>query len=235
MNRTEKFENLYNDLVRYFRQELDRRGQPTRTDDNFGTLLNQVSQFNRAVRNRRSELQEIAHLRNAIAHSRGRNGIQYIAEPHREVVDELQSLVDQVLRPQRADDVCVKGLQIFKSSDGLDEALRLMEAKKYSQILVQDEGTTRFLSLIGIKNWLAHHVQHGFLIIEKVTISEVLEHEPRETYDFVARDVTIDELRERFATIPSVSSERIQALIVTNSGRDSETPIGILTPSDVVT
>ncbi len=234
MSRAEGFEQAFNELDRFLRRELERRNKVADRFITFSQILQSSSDFNATIRNRKRDIMEMADLRNAIVHMHGRNGVRYIAEPHPEVLEEFVELVEMVVRPKTAYDISSENLYRFSHADQLGAVLAHMKDGRYSQVVVQNDGPLSIISTAGITNWLEHHVVHGIVEIEGVILSAVLEHEPVGSFSVIARNTPLDEIRELFTTPPTATTERVQAVIVTNSGRSNEKAIGIVTPWDIV-
>lgn len=234
MKRAERFVDLYNQLDRYLRAELSTKDRSARLDEPFSAVLAKVASFNRTVRAHESDIRDMASLRNAIVHTSGRFQERYFAEPYADVVTKLEILLTSVTKPPTAETVGVKNPATLDPTEKLGTALRLMREKGYSQVLTWNGAKTQLLSVIGIKNWLAEQVEEEFAIIEGAAIADVLSYEPQQTHKFVSRTSPVEDLRAIFAAVPSLNAERAQALIVTNSGKNTEKAIGLITPSDIV-
>jgi predicted transcriptional regulator len=236
MNRGDEFESLYNELDKHLRGLLDRRGTRTYDNPGFSEVVREVSRFNSDVNAYRDELIQYGRLRNAIVHERGTRGKgRIVAEPLPEVLDEFRAFVQAIKRPPTVWTIATKDLKRFSVSEAFATALRHMRENEYSQIVVQDDGApVRVLTAIGISHWLEGQADEGMAILEKITLGDVLPHEPDRTFEVISRDASINELRDKFRQFPTSDSERLLAVIVTHSGKAEQQALGIITPWDMV-
>ena len=80
--------------------------------------------------------------------------------------------------------------------------------------------------------WLAHHVskQMPLVDLEDVPVRRVLpEEEKRQNWLFATRRTTVDEVRMLFST-----KKLLEAVLITETGKHPEKPIGIVTRWDVL-
>ena len=93
----------------------------------------------------------------------------------------------------------------------------------------------RFRGLLtenGITRWLAHHVATKLSLVdlEEIHVTEVIENEEKRTNClFVAQDSRVDDVVGKFS-----SGELLEAVLVTATGKDSETLLGIATGWDII-
>ncbi|HBI43791.1 MAG TPA: hypothetical protein DDY78_13210 [Planctomycetales bacterium] len=102
--------------------------------------------------------------------------------------------------------------------------------------MVQFSGFT--IILIGlltgetIAQWLAARLDGGVGILEEEPVDKVLEHQEEAGCVLLAKTATVFDGLKQFDQ--SLHSGRaLQAVIVTASGQPSETPLGIVTPTDI--
>jgi predicted transcriptional regulator len=108
-----------------------------------------------------------------------------------------------------------------------------MHDNSFSQLPVHDgEKLVGLLTGETIARWLAARFDGGVGILEEEPVGKVLEHQEAVGYVLVGQAATVfDGLKEFDQSLHSGTS--LQAIIVTASGRATETPLGILTPSDI--
>lgn len=111
----------------------------------------------------------------------------------------------------------------------LSEALKLMDEQRYSQVVAQDGPSLRLVSAEGITRWLLEHGESGAVSLENTRIRDVLEMEPQDTLVVLSENSTVSEAMSAFVQQPSLI-----AIVVTASGSDTEPPIGIVTPWDLL-
>jgi hypothetical protein len=228
VSRADEFERLYNELDAYLRTLVDADLRKS-----FGDVLVEASQRSNAVRHMRDEIRDYADLRNAIVHRRGKNGIRVIAEPVQEAVAALENIVESVTRPKPITSIG-GSVNPFDAGRPLAEALIYMKEQAFSQLVIEQHGSFMLLTTAGIANWLEHQVSIGLADIANSTIADVLSVEPTGSYAFLPRTATVYDAREKFVELPAATTERLFAILVTHSGRRTESVIRIVTPWDIV-
>lgn len=233
MNRGDEFLALFNKLETHFKTMARQHFQNYDRFTSMSKLVSDLSGNDATVKRRKEDILEFSDLRNALVHSRGLNGASMLAEPFPEWMAVFEDLVEGVVNPPPVWNVSGKNPRIFSPNDSLKVALQYMQQNDYSQIIVQDNGPVRLLTTGGVTHWLEHYVVEEFAIIEGIPLSEVLQYEPKGSGMVVSRDNPIDEVRQWFFRLPSGDVGRLFAVIVTHSGRDTDKPIGIVTPWDL--
>ena len=111
--------------------------------------------------------------------------------------------------------------------------LKTIKHRDYSQFPVYEDGRFRgLLTENGITRWLAHHVMTKLSLVEleDVPVKDVLESEERRrNYHFMPRDTRVDDVVAQFA-----SGELLEAVLITATGKPSETLLGIATRWDIL-
>ena len=233
----EKFEMAYNRIHRYMKDE-----DPKYRNDNgfadFKTLLRRSR--NPVIKNmhNNSRLLKFHELRNVIVHEKGNNGLDFIAIPHSSIVEEIEKFAEELKSPRSAESICTKDIAIIHSKDNIKTALDLMKNEgkgEYSQIPVYDEN--HFVALLtegGISRWIAHAFNDDGLLIENISVQEVIEYENSENVSFVGRHDSVFKVKEIFENRISNNQLNLQAVIVTENGKRHEKALGIITAWDIV-
>jgi hypothetical protein len=227
MSRAQHFLNAYNELDDHLRHLTGIH------DENvgFSTVLARAASKHPAVRPFERKIRRFHRLRNAIVHEQG-PGYEVVAEPHERIVAELKECVRTIMHPPRLDTLGSVPLPPFSPQDELAGALAQMRDNDFSQVLVQ-AAEVALLTTEGIARWLEHRVPEQIIELEGVRIREVLPHEPEGTFQVMKRGQSVFDARATFrkaATRPG----RLFAILVTESGRATETPVRILTPWDLL-
>ena len=115
----------------------------------------------------------------------------------------------------------------FSPGESLATALRYMRDEDFSQVVVQQDGVLGLLSAEGIARWLAD--QDGAVDTSAVTVADVIPHEPAGSFRILSAQQTVSDARAVFER-----GRRVFAVIVTESGDPTETPLGLVTPWDVL-
>ena len=199
----EQFEADYNAVDRCLRGALD-------ADDHVG--------FAKLVRRYANEhvgwadaefLTTIAKIRNLIVHERT-DLHRHVVIPTLAVAEGLKHCKERLMNPARAVPTFQRGVETISIHDTLSRALKIIEARDYSQFPVY-EGR-RFRGLLtenGVTRWLARHVSQSVssVMLGDIPVSQVLQNE---------------------------EERKNQAVLVTASGDETESLLGIATRWDIL-
>ena len=200
----------------------------------FFKLIDYAKRKNAIIRRFEDDLREYGDLRNAIVHHR--TAVEYaIAEPHDEVVEKIERIDRTLTEPPVAGEQFRRRVHIFGPDDSLADALRMAEKKKDFQIPVYDRGDFRgLISPSGLMEYLAETVEDDVISREITTLSDILLHiRTGRSYEFISADLSIYAAEEMFSEAV-VKGRRLDALLITESGRRDETLLGIITPWDLM-
>jgi len=207
---------------------LKRRGAPA---DSVGlaAALRDMPR-DRVVDRYRQDLMSFANLRNAIVHVPFRDDSP-IATPLPETIQEATKVLKELTEPTRALRNPSRPV-IVKEEDPLRDCLRLMGNKDFSQlpVLTHDGIFSWLLTTNAIARWLASNFDDdGYALLQNVHVSDVRECcEKQDRGIFVNRNITaVDAIHEL------TKDDAPVALLVTQTGKASESIIGILVRADV--
>lgn len=222
----ERFEAAYNSIDRHLRHCLSKESSTT-----FSQLVKEYSQKNPFSKHR-DTLRIAADLRNFLVHEKVAP-FQHAAIPTEETVRNLEEIRDQLLNPGRVFPTFQKRVETLSPDESLAKVLKLICQRNYSQFPVYSGQTFKgLLTENGITRWLAHHVTQNFSLIEleDVTVKQILpEEEKRSNWHFVSRIATIEDLKRQFS-----ENDILEAVLITDAGKRSESPLGIVTRWDMV-
>ena len=227
MDRAQQFIQLYNQLSRYLRQHAD-------ADSNlpYYQLIKVVSTTHSTVRRYLPDLREYGDLRNAIVHNETYPQ-QVIAEPTEETITHFTRIVENITAPKRVIPTFQRNVRVFRSQGLLTEALSDMKNNEFSQVIVQTQSGLALLSIEGIALWLAEQ-QQPQMNVARVTIGDALAHEHPDNALFLARNATVDDARAAFSETLERPHPRLLAILLTQNGKRTEQPLGIITPWDLL-
>jgi len=230
MTRTEEFIELYNQLSHRL-GELS--GRPNRAA--FYELIDACSEKDAIIRKQAKKLKDYGDLRNAIVHSSGYPR-EAIAEVTEQTLSRFKRLVEYACKPPLVGTEYRKDVETFSEAASLKDALICMRENDYSQIVVISESETiSLLTGIGISRWLYHQIPDDVLIISETQLSEVVEYEPKGTFEIVHANMHVGQAEARFQQPLSADHpDRLQSLIITNDGKSNSPPVGIITPWDLL-
>lgn len=222
-----RFLNAFNIIEDYLRSKSRKSERPT-----FYALLEEVSASDRAVRHFKTDLKEYADLRNAIIHER--TDCRVIAEPSDAAVREIERIAALLVDPPKVIPHFQTHVSTLKSSDSVAEAVKLMLDKAYSQIPIYDErGFVALLTENTVTRWLGSSLQVDILILSETTIESVLPStENKDNHCFISAKSSILGVLEEFRRYED-NGRRLDAILITESGRPVHSLLGIITVWDI--
>lgn len=158
-----------------------------------------------------------------------------VAEPSLRAVQEIEKVRDELLNPRTVLSVLNNSKPVVVHPDArVGETLRRMYQEEFSQVPVYDE--KRYFGLLTtntVARWIADQLERHGGVVEDVAVRKVLSFaEKIENVLHCSRTLSVTETVRHFTS--SVASGRpVTALILTNSGKRDETPLGIVLPADL--
>jgi len=227
LDRIQRFEADYNAVDDFLRNNLG-------IDRNlsFHSVVNQYMEKNHAW-NDGKLLHMIADLRNVIVHGK-KEPYEYAAVPTPAIVRKLELARERLLNPRRAIPTFSHTVEKVSLSESLLSVLKIIEQSNYSQFPAYDHDT--FKGLItenGITRWLAKHVSTKSSIVDlgDVTVEQVLpSEETKASWTFVRCDTPVDDVKYAFA-----ENKLLEAVLITETGNETEKLMGIATRWDILT
>jgi predicted transcriptional regulator len=216
----QQFEADYNAVDRFLRKELGADNRVSFTD-----LVRQYSYRHKAWTDA-DLLRIVAEVRNAVVHGKT-EPYAYAAVPTPRVARGLSRCRERLLNPVRAITKSTRKVETLSTDDTLAAALKLVAQKDLSQFPVYEEATEN-----GVTRWLARYVATDMALIdlEEVTVGKVLQNEEkRRNYSFVSPEIRLDDVVAMFT-----SQLLLEAVLFTNTGKETEALMGICTRSDVM-
>jgi hypothetical protein len=178
-------------------------------------------------------LRSICDLRNAIVHD-----LHYpeevIADPRPEVLQRLKQVLEIIKSPPKIIPRFRRDIKPFAAQDQLGIALAYMQQNDYSQVVVQISSEFRILSSEGIVKWLSDARQVGLADLGGAVVQDAYRHEGATGQRYMARDETVDAAVSAFEHAIQEGIPRLHAILITHSGKPTESPLGIITPWDLL-
>jgi len=200
----------------------------------FSRLIDKSKHLNAIIRKFEQDLREYADLRNAIVHHRTDNEYA-IAEPHDDIVELIEYIERELSKPVTVGDMFIRKVHTLQASDTLSAGLKLIREKKFNQIPIYQ--SNKFIGLVtatGITYWLADNMTDKIISREMPTLLDIFSHEKQKnTYRFVRSDLSVYEAEEYFKKFVA-EGKRLEALLITESGKPEEKLLGIITPLDLM-
>lgn len=229
MNPGARFLAAFNEIESHFRTVL-------KVGDHveFAQMAREYADKKRLPRQQRDTLAAFASLRNAISHGRYYGG-RPIAEPVAEVVQQIETLRDQIKAPPTAlailgvMDVCTARLD-----EPISTALEHVRRFDYSQLPVYDGGTyAGLITTNAIARWLADQMAESGGLAEVEAVRRVLEFaEPHERALHVARSISAAEAVYQLS-YGGQAGKPASALIITAAGKITEKPLAVVVAEDL--
>ena len=227
MDRTEQFLTRFNELEQYLRDSTDSKREVP-----FGNLIGRAESKHATVRRYERDLREFAALRNAIVHEYPRGHV--IADITQEAFDAFSRIVDQITAPQGVYPLFQREISVYKESDPLTYAIKDLWESGHSQVIVRVDQNLTLLSSAGIARWLGRQINGECIDLSDASVDDALAFEEEGGIAFIARTAPVDEARELFLSFPNHHRQRLRALVITEHGKSTEAPLGIITASDLV-
>lgn len=183
----------------------------------------------------REEMEACREIRNVLTHTANVGGMP-IVEPSEPVVEAMRGILDYVRRPPLAIEYATGASGILTATPG-QKVLRVMETmfqNGFSHVPVLQNG--RFCGVFSTAT-VFQYVRAGKNIGKDTTVGD-LESQTRlenhsENYVFVAKDAAYLYVRKQFQRIPA-KNQRISVVFITETGKQDERLLGMLTPWDVL-
>jgi predicted transcriptional regulator len=225
-NLIQHFEADYNAIDQFLRKAVG-----VDKSISFTHLLRQYSDKHPGWRDAEL-LRMIAEVRNTIIHGKV-EPYQYVAVPTISTVQKLRACLDRLINRASVIPTFQRKVETVSITHSLAHVLKIIAKRDYSQFPVYEgSGFKGLLTENGITHWLANHVNTDLSLIEmsEVYVKEVLplEH-ARKNYQFVARNMRVDDVSDLFAI-----NGALEAVLITDKGKVTEVLLGISTRWDMM-
>lgn len=201
--------------------------------DRFRTALRSACKKSPLVSRFETDLDQFARLRNAIVHQS--RGDRALAEPIDVVVRELEHVANLLEKPPRIPDQCYSRIDVFQGKNDIASALTYMRRNDYSQVAIRltDTKLLGLLSANTITRWLGGLAQAQSDAPLQTEIDIVMkELESADSLEVLPRDSESQLAIARFELMAG-AGKNLEAILITENGKLSEDPIGIVTVTDL--
>ncbi|MEH7344346.1 CBS domain-containing protein [Bacillus sp. JJ1532] len=178
-------------------------------------------------------LKQFGHLRNALVHQKFEED-QYIADPHEDTVRNIERIADLLMEPPLALSIASQPVSCFRPESPIKDILKEVELKGFSQFPIYDD--RQFIGLLtegGIAKWMSMNLVGHTLSMEGICARDILACEKKHNVAFLDRDSTIYDLEDVFERAFE-RSQKLEGVLVTQTGSHTQKPIGIVTSWDLV-
>ncbi|MFA9558115.1 CBS domain-containing protein [Evansella sp. AB-rgal1] len=186
------------------------------------------------VRQHYDILKQFGHLRNALVHQRF-NKDHYIADPHEDTVKEIERVEGLLMKPPLALSIASQPVTCFKPDIPVTYILKELEKTGFSQFPIYDDESA-FVGLLtegGIAKWISMNMHGDVVSLEGIQAKDILSCEKKHNVQFLHRGSTIYDLEDVFEGAFD-RNEKLEAILITQTGIRTQKPIGIVTSWDLV-
>jgi CBS domain-containing protein len=198
----------------------------------FSALVETAAAHSAAVRRHKDDLKEFADLRNAIVHERSDG--RPIAEPHGQVVTEIQRLAKLVLEPAVVLPAFHKQVQTVERTDSIRDVLKFFSPRNFSQVPVTSAGrVVGLLTANTLSRWLASETANDIVDLREHSVADALRYTEHEgNWRLVSRTTLLAEVVDHFDSVEA-SGKRLDAILVTQTAKATDGLLGIITIHDM--
>lgn len=198
----------------------------------FSDMIRRSVPLNSVIRRFEDKLIDYARLRNAIIHNSNEEYI--IAEPHDDVVEEMEKIAQMVARPPLVIDTVAKNVLTIKDEMSLKEVFIMFASSGFKNLPVYGNG-----EILGIAtparlvDWVGTELKDNKNIdtfLERMEVAQILDKTDAETrYCVRSEKLTIQEALDIF-----YSNRKMSSILITRSGGTKEPIRGIVTVADIM-
>ena len=228
MKNSERFLNAFVAIEKYLRNKCGLEQWAT-----FSHLIDVAYKSMPEIRRYKYDLREYGELRNAIVHDNRGDGY-VIAEPNTAAVESIEKIRDLIKKPPVVFPLFKNTVLSHDINDSIGSALKEMTGKNFSQIPVLSNGKFKaLLTTDTISRWLGSNVDDDIFSLKETTIGYVLKFtEDPDNFHFVSKNISLFRVLEFFDNYEK-QGKKLNALLITDSGKQNDKIIGIITISDL--
>ncbi|MCM3694145.1 CBS domain-containing protein [Neobacillus niacini] len=202
-------------------------------DDRFVVLVKVGAKKYQIIETFKKDLEQYAKLRNAIVHEKMEVGY-YIAEPNARVVEHIEKIAHVFNRPNYALTIATRNVIYFDYNDRILKVTEAIRQFNYSKFpIYKNKEFVGLLTAGAIVKWMAQNMVSGSVNLDDTHISDIMKYEKDHPIDFVAKSTNIFDVETIFEKSHKVK-KKLEAVIITENGKKDETPLGIVTPWDLI-
>lgn len=229
--RVRHYLDLYNELEKALRDSLGIYPTAHERRDGLGPLSRKYAEQHAWWSASDRLVQTHVAMRAFLTHETGRT-TKLLAVPLDAAIESLETLLSAATNPTRVFPLFGREVKIVSPESALTSVLEVIRDKSITYFPVFDDAT--FMGVItgnGISHWLASRLAHLTLVeLDDVSVKDVLalEEDANQKARFIHKRAPIQEAFDVISEDPIV-----EVLVITDSGKEHEKPLGIVTPSDV--
>lgn len=229
LGRAERFLDAFNRIDGVLRRQA-------KANDKKSTLPLLIEKTHALSPAQKKKLQGMVKLRNVIVHEPRGSVSEIIADPRESSVEWMELQAEVLEKPPKVLEAL--NLQAPELLDGVAEIDKFLDStrppKNFSQVPFRDrDGRVNLITTNALARWVAASYQaRDGLLLSASSIEEVSKFaEEQDAPIFRPRDLKVVDAIRIFAGETGHAAPA--AIMLSHSGKDSETPIGICTSADV--
>jgi len=226
-----RFINTYNELSEYMEKYLNYKDYKSHTQ-----MLNIMAKKNHLVRVHYDELRTFANLRNIIVHD-STSKYNPIADPHIEVVERYESILNELREPPTAFEMATKAKDLVFASPNmrLKECIKIMHDKNYTYMPIsQNMQLVGVLSGDSVFTYMRKNqtttIYDDFRVKD---LGDAIRMHMDERYSFVSKSTPLIDVTEMYSN-DIQDGKRLGAIFVTERGGENERILGMISPWDLI-
>jgi CBS domain-containing protein len=224
----DRFLDAFKAIEDHLRQDA---GAAERTD--LAELVAHAAAENPAVRAHQDRLTRYTRLRNAIVHHANDSHRRAIAEPRRDVVEEIEAIRFAITTPPSLADVVSRKVTVCLPDEPILSAAQKMAEGDFSQLPVYQGGrVTDLLTSEAIALWMVRRLTDGVAVDGETAVSDVVTADEDRLFRVVDRLTTVVEALEMFDQAQEEDGRLLQAIVIMRSAA-SRSVVGIATVADL--
>ncbi|MBT2659060.1 hypothetical protein J7E81_28210 [Bacillus sp. ISL-18] len=225
---SERFEVAFNKIHTWLQKNI-KHAKTTK----YTELLRIGFPIHAIIRKHYDDLKIYGRLRNSIVHDKVEPGF-YIAEPHMSVVEQIEMIASKINEPRTALSIATKPVFYYLEDAKLKDILTVINRKRYSVYPIYNQsGYKWLLTAEGIIQWFSQNLVENTVYLDEVRVKDLYSFNPPLSVEFVGQETDMFVVEEIFEEYHQ-KNKKLEAVILTETGDQSEKPLGIITSWDLV-
>ncbi|WP_182199970.1 CBS domain-containing protein [Paraliobacillus salinarum] len=229
MKNADRFVIAFNKIEKFFDKEIKEKKYIP-----FYRAVQRLSHTNPVVQRYQDDLLEFSELRNAIIHERTEPHYA-IAEPHDQIVNQIEKIAEELTAPKLVIPTFAKKLHTLDGNNTFKQVLYSIKKSGYSQFpIYRNKQFVGLLTDKHITQWLARNIDTSFDHLLETRILKIIQDDQMaRNYLFINKQMTIYEAEDIFLR-QLKQQKRLDALLITESGKQTEQLLGMVTTNDLI-
>ncbi|HPE86029.1 MAG: hypothetical protein PHU97_09795 [Bacteroidales bacterium] len=202
----------------------------------YSKLINDSD--DKIVRLHSEKLRSYGDLRNAIVHNPKKDNL-VIAEPHPEVVEDIEKIKDQLLNPVKV--IPKFGIKVkhLNLNDKVYDLLKLIADHDISQFPIFNAEDTEVVEIVNtntVSRWLSNvQSDQGHLAELDVPIESLLVAiEVKENFRYLSKTSNVYDAYDLFMKNVQSKGYNLDLILITENGKRAESILGVITFQDII-